>query len=56
MVQETRVQSQIKSYQKLKKMILGAALPNTQIIRYETRVKLSNPGNGVAPFPQCSSY
>ena len=30
MIQETGVQSQVKSYQRLKKMVLDAALLNTQ--------------------------
>ena len=46
MARETWVQSQVESYQRL------------SIIRYGSRVKWSNRGKGVAPFPPpcCSSY
>ena len=58
MVQQTRIQSKAKSYQRHKKMLLDAALLNTQ--HYNVRIKgnRSNLGKGVAPFPtpQCSSY
>ena len=37
MVWETRVQSQIKSYQRLKKMVLDSTLLNTQ--NYKVRIK-----------------
>ena len=37
MVQETRVQSQVESYQRLKKMVLDATLLNTQ--HYKVRIK-----------------
>ena len=37
MVQETRVKSQVKSYQRLKKMVTDAALLNTQ--HYKVRIK-----------------
>ena len=37
MVRETRVQSQVESYQKLKKWYLTAALLNTQ--HYKVRIK-----------------
>ena len=37
MVRETEVQSQIEKYQRLKKMVLNAALPNTQ--HYKVRFK-----------------
>ena len=41
---------------KTQKMVLDAALLNTQ--HYKVRVKWNNPGNGVTPFPTpwCSSY
>ena len=41
---------------KTQKMVLDAALLNTQ--HYKVRVKWSNPGKGVAPSPtpRCSSY
>ena len=37
MVQETGVQSQVESYQRLKKMVLDATLLNTQ--HYEVQIK-----------------
>ena len=40
---ETWVQSQVESYQRLKKTL--------SVIRYGSRVKWSNPGKGVAPSP-----
>ena len=64
-VQETRVQSQVESYKKLKKKkkkkkkrYLMPPFLTLSIIRYGSRVKWSNPGKGVAPSPtpQCSSY
>ena len=52
---ETWVQSQVESYQRLKKWYL---MPPLSIIRYGSRVKWSNPGKGVVPSstPWCSSY
>ena len=49
---ETRVQSKVESYQRLKKMVLDATLLDTQ--HYKIRIK----GKGVAPSPTpwCSSY
>ena len=40
------------------KMVLDTSLLNTQHYKVRIKVKWSNPGNGVAPFPtpQCSSY
>ena len=59
-VQETKVQSQVELYQKLKKKKWYLVRPclTLSIIRYGSRVKWSNPGNGVAPSPTpwCSSY
>ena len=60
MVQETRVQSQVASYQKLKKKqwyLIHLCL-TLRIIRYVSRIKWSNPEKGVAlfPTPRCSSY
>ena len=54
----TWVQSQVKSYQKLKKWYLMPPCLTLSIIRYGSRVKWSNPVKGVAPFPihWCSSY
>ena len=50
MARETGVQSQVDSYQRLKN---GTCPPcfTRSIIRYVSRVKWSNPGKGVAPFP-----
>ena len=59
MVWETKVQSQVDSYQRLKKKwYLMPPCLSLSIIRYVSRVKWSNPRNGVAPSPtsQCSSY
>ena len=54
MVRETGVQSQVESYQRLKKWNL---MPHG-IIRRESRVKWSNPEKGVAPSSTswCRSY
>ena len=51
---ETRVQSQVESYQRLKNWYLIPPCLALSMIR----VKWSNPVNGVAPFPtsRCSSY
>ena len=40
------------------KMVLDTSLLNTHRLRYVSRVKWSNPGKGMAPFPTpwCSSY
>ena len=53
-----RVQSRVDSYQRLKKWYLMPPYSALKTIRYGSRVKWSNPGNGVAPSPtfQCSSY
>ena len=55
---ETWVQSQVESYQRLKKWYLMPPCLTLSIIRYGSRVKWSNPGKGVAPSPTpwCSSY
>ena len=45
------LQSQVESYKRLKKMVLDATLLNTQHYKIRIKVKLSNPGNGVAPSP-----
>ena len=57
MVWETGVQSQVESYQRLKKWYLVPPCLTHSIIRWGSRVKWSNPGNGVAPSPtpRCSS-
>ena len=54
----TGVQSQVESYQRLKKMILDTALLNTQLCKVVSRVKWSNPRKGVASSPSTrySSY
>ena len=49
MVLETRVQSQVKSYQRLKKWYMIPPSLTVSIIRYRSRVKWNNPGNGVVP-------
>ena len=53
-----RVQSQVESYQRLKKWYLIPPCLTLSYIRYISRVKWSNPGKGVAPSPtpRCSSY
>ena len=48
MVKETGVQSQVESYQRLKNMVLDAALFNTQ--QYKVRIK-----GKVEQFKECSS-
>ena len=55
---ETGVQSQVESYQRLKKWYLIPLCLTLSIIRYGSRVKWSNPGKGVSPSPTpwCSSY
>ena len=56
MVRETWVQSQVASYQRLKKWYLIPPCLKLSNIRYLSRVKWSNPGKGVAPSPTPSSY
>ena len=58
MAQETRVQSQVESYQRLKKWYLIVPCLTLSIIRYVSREKWRNLGEGVtpSPTPQCSSY
>ena len=51
MARETWVQSQVESYQKLKKWYLMPPCLTLSIIRYGSRVKWSNPGKGVVPSP-----
>ena len=52
------VQSQVASYQRLKKWYLIPPCLTLSIIMYVSSVRWSNPGEGVAPSPtpQCSSY
>ena len=47
MTQETGIQSQVESYQRLKKWYLMPPSLTLSIIRYGSRVKWSNPGKGV---------
>ena len=47
MAQETGVQSQVESYQRLKKWFLMPPCLTFSIIRYRSRVKWSNSGKGV---------
>ena len=56
--QETRVQSQVESYQKLKKWYLIPPYLTISIIWYESRVKWNNPKKRVMPSSmlQCHSY
>ena len=58
MVRETGVQSQVESYQRLKKWYLMPPCQALSIIRLASRVKWSNPWNGVVPSstPQCGCY
>ena len=58
MARVTKVQSQVESYQRLKKWYLIPPCLTLSIIRYVLRVKWSNPSKGVVPFPTpvCSSY
>ena len=51
MARETWVQSQVESYQRLKKWYLMPPCLTLSIIRYGSRAKWSNPGKGVAPSP-----
>ena len=58
MARETLVQSQVKSYQRLKKWYLMLLCLVFSIIRYRSRVKWSNLGKEVVTSltPRCSSY
>ena len=51
MARETWVQSQVKSYQRLKKRYLMPPCSTLSIVRYGLRVKWDNTGKGVAPSP-----
>ena len=51
MAWETRIQSQVATYQTLKKWYLIHSCLTLSIIRYVSRVKWSNPGKRVAPSP-----
>ena len=54
MARETRVQSQVASYQRLLKWYLIPPCLTISIIRYVSRVKWSN--SAPSPTPRCSSY
>ena len=58
MVRETKVQSQVASYRKIKKWYLILPGLTLSIIRYLSRVKWSKPEKGLAPSPThwCCSY
>ena len=59
MAQKTGVQSQVKSYQRLKKKNWDdASLLYSQHYKVRIKGKWNNPGKGVAPFPipWCTSY
>ena len=55
MAQETRFQSQVQSYHRLRKRHLMPPCLTLSIIRYRSRVKWNNPGKGVASSPWLSS-
>ena len=58
LVQETGVQSHIKSNQRLKKWSLMLPCLTRSIISYGSREKWTNPRNAEAPSPtpRCGSY
>ena len=58
MVREIWVQSQVESYQRLSEWYLIPPCLTLSNIRYVSRVKWSNPGKGVPPFPTpyCRNY
>ena len=58
MARETWVQSQVESYQRLKKWYFMPLCLTLSFIRYGSTVKWGNPGKTVAPSltPWCSSY
>ena len=49
MARETWVQSQVESYQRLKKMVLDASLLNTQHYKVRIKGKVEQSREGVAP-------
>ena len=51
MIRETMVQSEVESYQRFRLSYLIPPCLTLSIIRYRSRVKWSNPGKEVAPFP-----
>ena len=58
MARKTWVQSQVKSYQRLKKMVLDASLLYTQHYKVWIKGKVEQSREGIAPshIPWCSSY
>ena len=56
MAREIWVQSQVESYQRLKKMVLDASLLNTQHykVRIKGKVEQSREGVAPSPTPRCS--
>ena len=58
MAWDTGVQSQVESYQRLKKWYLMLTGLILAIIRYESRINRKDQEKGVAPFPTlwCSRY
>ena len=58
LVRETWLQSQVESYQRLKYCTWCRLAKHSALIRWGSRIKWSNHGNGVAPFltPRCCSY
>ena len=58
MAWKTWVQSQVESYQRLKKWYLMPPCLTLSIMRYRSMAKWVNPGKGVVPSPTpwCSSY
>ena len=57
-VQETGVQSQVESYQRLKKIVLDATLLNTQhyMARIKRKVEKSREWSTILLYTLCSSY
>ena len=55
---EIKIWSQVESYQRLKKWYLMLPCLTLTIIRHGSRIKWSNPGNGVvsSTTPRCSSF
>ena len=54
MVQETGVQSQVESYQRLKKMVLDATLLNTQDYTVRIKGKVEHSGEWSSALPDTS--
>ena len=57
MVRQTGVQSLVESYQRLKKMVLDAALLNTwNKVRIKGKVVQSREWSSALPYTSCGSY